>query len=331
MIEIKNLNLNVGDFKLKNINLSINNGEFYVLLGPSGSGKTLLIDAISGFIKSENNGIYIDGINIDKFLIEDRNLSVCYQEFNLFPHMTVEKNIKYGFKYRKNYDENFFYEIIDILNISHLLNKYPNVLSGGEKQRVSLARSLVIKPKILLLDEPLSALDSNIKETLIRDIKRIHKRFNITVLMITHNFEEAFYLADKISVINNGEIKQSGTLNEIFNFPNNKFIANFVGMKNIFKASLIKISNFGYIGIRSENVKISYNVLNLDYNYQGKIVEITMLKSYIEIIVFTDIKNIVIYISLSEFLNKNYKINDIVYVAFNAGDISVLDEYDDEI
>ncbi|BEP29083.1 ABC transporter ATP-binding protein [Helicovermis profundi] len=329
MIEIKNLNLRFDRFSLKNINLKIKKGEFYIILGPSGAGKTLILDSIGGFIKSENDGIFINNQNVNNYKPENRNLSICYQEFSLFPHMTVKDNILYGFRFKKKIKENeeLYNELIKILNIEKLLNRFPTSLSGGEKQRVSLMRALVVKPEILLLDEPLSALDTQIKEKLIRDIKKIHKKYNITVLMITHSFEEAFYLGDKVSVINNGEIVQTGSMKEILHFPKNSFIANFVGMKNIFKGKYLKLDHDKYIGIRPESVFIGRKELECDLTKEGEVIEISIMNMYIELIVKISFGIIISYIPFNEQMKENFEVNEKIYVGINIEDISILEDF----
>jgi len=183
---IENLNVKLGDFTLKDINLNIRKGEFFAILGPTGTGKSVLLEVIAGVKPVKSGEIIIDGKNITKLKPEKRAISICYQDYCIFPHMTVRENINYGLRFRKDkenpkYKKNFDM-LIRLLKIDHLLERYPQNLSGGEKQRISLARGLIVEPEVLLLDEPLSALDPNIKERIQHELKKIHDELKITTI-----------------------------------------------------------------------------------------------------------------------------------------------------
>lgn len=269
MIEVQGAALQLGSFRLKDVDLRIETGDFFVLLGPTGTGKTVLLEAIAGLKFMEKGKIVLNGKDVSNKKPEKRNISICYQDCALFPHMKVKDNIRYGLRFagkgkHKRYAENFDM-LVDMLKIGHILDRYPLFLSGGEKQRVALARALVIEPEILLLDEPLSALDAGIKEIIESELKNIHQELKTTTIMVTHDFREAYYLADRIGIINDGAILQVGSVDEVFQHPNCRFVADFVGVKNIILCQDFACSFPGtvgdkpgkYVGIRPENIVVS--------------------------------------------------------------------------
>lgn len=235
--------------------------EMIVLFGPSGEGKTTLLNCIAGIIKPDEGKIEVNGkimfdsssrINVP---INKRNIGYVFQEYTLFPHLNVYENIAYGLKQPKN---NRPREAIEIKKMLHLLrlegleNHYPDQLSGGQKQRVAIARTLINRPQILLMDEPFSALDSAVREKLRQDLLRIHHQFSITILYVTHDMKEAFILGNKIAVLNRGRLEQMGDRKEVFYRPKTRNVARFVGTKNIFdgevtflnpEANIMKIKN----------------------------------------------------------------------------------------
>ena len=232
MIHIKDLEIQLGEFKLKKISFDVRQGEFYILLGPTGAGKSVILEAIGGLIKPRSGEIILNNKDVSKSKPETRNVAICYQDYALFPHFTVKENILYGLQFgskknKKEYKKDFL-ELTELLQIDHLVERYPENLSGGEKQRVSLARALIVRPDVLLMDEPLAALDSHIKDRLMRDIKKMHEKYQMTVIMVTHSFQEAYYLGNRVSVVNRGGIIQSGTMENILNHPDSLFVANFV-------------------------------------------------------------------------------------------------------
>ncbi|CAK7028771.1 molybdenum ABC transporter ATP-binding protein [Tissierella sp. P1] len=220
MLEIKNIQLRLGRFALNNIDLKINLGEYFVILGPSGSGKTVLLETIAGLYRPDSGNILYNKNDITLLPPEKRDIGFVYQDYELFPHMTVEDNIIFGLKIRgmnKKIILEKLYKLVSMLKIEHLLKRYPNKLSGGEKQRVALARAIIISPKILLLDEPLSALDIMIKPTLQQEIKNIHKEFKSTIIHVTHDIEEAIFLADRIGIMSDGNLLKVLESDEISN------------------------------------------------------------------------------------------------------------------
>jgi len=236
MIEIKDLSKNWREFSLEDINLTVDKGEYFVILGPTAAGKTLLLELIAGFYQPDSGEIWIDNKNVTGIPPEKRGIGFVYQDYSLFPHLTVKENIAFGLRIKNIPEEEVdrkTKEALDMLAISHLSNRYPGTLSGGEQQRVAIARAIVIGPCALLLDEPLSALDARTQILVRGEMKKIHKKSKLTTIHVTHDQTEAMVLADRIGVMMNGMMVQVGTPNEIFNQPRNEEVAEFVGMENI--------------------------------------------------------------------------------------------------
>ncbi len=239
MIRIENLETHLSGFNLYDINLSIERGEFFILMGPTGAGKTVLLEALAGLIPVRHGKIFIAGKDVTGLPPERRGIGIVYQDYVLFPHMTVTENIRYGLhfhKFGRGETEKRFGELIEELELQRLVNRFPLNLSGGELQRVALARALMVKPSVLLLDEPLSALDPNFREDIRHELKKIHQSSQTTFLMVTHDFAEALSLGNRGAVVNNGRIEQVGKMDDIFQRPSTMFVADFVGMKNIYDA-----------------------------------------------------------------------------------------------
>ena len=257
MIEIENISKNLGEFFLRDISFNIRDGEYFMILGPTGAGKTILLETIAGIYRPDKGKILMDGKDITYIPPKDRNISMVYQDYMLFPHLNVEQNIAFGLKLKKTSKEIIKDKVeknSKLLNIYHLLHRYPGTLSGGEKQRISIARAMVIEPYALLLDEPLAALDTQTRDRLRQELKRIHSITKITIVHVTHNFEEIFSLADRVSVMNEGRIIQVGSPDDIFRKPNSEFVANFVGVENLFKGKSIVENGSAHINIDGVNI-----------------------------------------------------------------------------
>lgn len=267
MIELKNVSKKLGDFHLKNIDLTVYDDEYLVILGPTGTGKTVILEVIAGLYEPDEGTIYFNNIDVNKLAPENRKIGFVYQDYLLFPHLNVEQNILFGLRVKKKPQEVLekkLKEIVDLLGIRHLLNRYPATLSGGEQQRVAIARSLITTPDVLLLDEPLSALDPSTKEKFQNELKLIHERTKTTTIHITHDFSEALFLADRICVMYQGQIIQIGTPNEIFNKPCNDFVAKFIGMENFFEGEIVQQNG-------KKGVKIGDTILNVSANLDGNV------------------------------------------------------------
>lgn len=237
MIIIKNLKVNLDDFLLQNIDLDIRSGEYFIILGPTGAGKTVLLEALAGLYPILEGRICIDGREITKLNPEKRGIGMVYQDQVLFPHLSVEENIAFGLKLRRCPKQEIkarIADIAEILGIAPLLGRSPPTLSGGEKQKVALARALITQPGVLLLDEPLSALDPETKEKMQQELAEVHRRVKVTVIHVTHDFEEAIALGHRVAVLNEGRIAQVGTPEEILRQPSSEFVARFALSRNIF-------------------------------------------------------------------------------------------------
>ncbi|HZJ85026.1 MAG TPA: ABC transporter ATP-binding protein [Syntrophomonadaceae bacterium] len=242
LLQVSKLNVKAGKFALRGINFSINDPNYLIILGPTGCGKTMLLETIAGLRKPTAGKINLQGINITDCPPEKRGLGFAYQDSLLYPFLTVKENILFGAKARKK-DKNpetvqRLHSLAEAMQIGHLLKRYPQALSGGEKQRVSLARAVLINPPILLLDEPLSALDPQTRHAMRNLLREIHLQEKIGIIHVTHDFNEALQLGSHLIVMNQGEILQEGKPIEIFNQPNSLFVANFLQCENIIKGKI---------------------------------------------------------------------------------------------
>jgi molybdate/tungstate transport system ATP-binding protein len=243
MIEVRNLSVKLGGFSLHEINLSVERGEYFILLGPTGAGKTVLLEAIAGVQDIHSGEIWLDGKQVARLEPERRRVSIVYQDHMLFPHLSVRENINFGLKIRaKKPDEIMKAQnrVVSLLRIEHLLHRKPDTLSGGEKQKVALARAIITAPEVLLLDEPLGALDPQTRDSVQQDLLRLQDELGVTVLHVTHDFEEAVTMADRIAVIGEGKIQQVGTADEIFRRPKSVFVARFTLASNLLAGTAVK-------------------------------------------------------------------------------------------
>jgi len=225
-----------GDFTaLNGVSLDIHEGEFFTLLGPSGCGKTTLLRMIAGFNSIEGGDFYFGEKRINDVAAHKRDIGMVFQNYAIFPHLTVKENVAYGLKARKVGKKEIdtrVAEALELVQISHLADRKPNELSGGQQQRVALARAFVIEPSVLLMDEPLSNLDAKLRVQMRTVIKKLQRRLGITTIYVTHDQEEALAISDRIAVMKDGNIMQIGTPNEIYAKPQNPFVAGFIGVSN---------------------------------------------------------------------------------------------------
>jgi ABC-type Fe3+/spermidine/putrescine transport system ATPase subunit len=241
LLRLEDICLKLGAFQLRKVSLEVRQGEYAVLLGPTGTGKTVLIETIAGIHRPDQGRIFLNNHDTTPLSPEARHLGVVYQDYALFPHLTVYGNIAFGLRLKDKVGKGVRHaveEMAGFLEIAHLLNRRPKHLSGGERQRVALARALVLKPHMLLLDEPLSALDRSTRDRLRRELKRIHEEIGVAILHITHDLSEAFFLADRLLVMREGAILQEGRPDEVFNRPANKFVAELLGIENFIPAEV---------------------------------------------------------------------------------------------
>ena len=241
-----------GDFTaLNGVSLNIREGEFFTLLGPSGCGKTTLLRMIAGFNSIEAGDFYFGEKRINDVAAHKRDIGMVFQNYAIFPHLTVRENVAYGLKARKTPKKEMdarVAEALELVQISHLAERKPNELSGGQQQRVALARAFVIEPSVLLMDEPLSNLDAKLRVQMRTVIKKLQRRLGITTIYVTHDQEEALAISDRIAVMKDGNIMQIGTPNEIYAKPQNPFVAGFIGVSNFMECDV----NNGEVNIQGE-------------------------------------------------------------------------------
>lgn len=283
-LEIENVCFSYNQNKtINNISLSVEEGSFTTLLGPSGCGKTTLLKLLSGFLTPQEGNIFINNINQNELETSQREIGIVFQDYALFPHFTVKENLLYGLKIKNKKEkvpskefyknaESLIQQSARLLGLVGLLDRFPHELSGGQQQRVALGRALILKPKILLMDEPLSSLDAKLRNQVRDELKEIQKDFGITTIYVTHDQEEALYLSDKIAVMNHGQIQQIGSPEEIYFKPKNKFVADFVG-----KANFIEEENACFI-VRPEWINLEKTESK---NSENKIISKTFLGSTI--------------------------------------------------
>lgn len=273
-LQLNNLSKSFGDNKVVNqLSLSIEKGEILCLLGPSGCGKTTTLKMIGGFLKADNGNILIDGKDIIDLPPEERPVSTVFQSYALFPHLTVLDNVIYGLKfqgYSKKDATQKGMEYLEIVGLKEYAKSKIHEISGGQQQRVALVRSLIVNPKVLLLDEPLSNLDAKLRIKMREEIKSIQKKFNMTMVFVTHDQEEALVLGDKIAIMNEGDLIQIGSPEEVYYNPSSLFSMNFLGVSNKIEDS--KGKDFY---VRPENV-----IITPDGDIKGRIINRTFLGFY---------------------------------------------------
>lgn len=355
-IQLDGLSVDLAEFHLREIDLDISAGEYFVILGPTGSGKTVLLETIAGLYAPHGGHIFVDGEDIIDMPPESRAIGFVYQDYALFPHLTVAANIAFGLKLRRVEQQDINEQVSTmsrLLGIDHLLDRMPKTLSGGEQQRIALARALIIKPRLLLLDEPLSALDPETRDGLQRELTHIHRELGTTTLHVTHNFEEAVALGDRIAVVNKGRVIQVGTPDDIFRRPASEFVARFVGVRNIFQGQIkgkskngSKTLAFGGLNlaivtertgtirasIRPEDIIISTEAFYSSARncFQGRIVDITDLGTLVYVAVeisskdtranSTEFTCVITRRSLDEMALRE---NDLVHISFKASAVHI--------
>lgn len=275
---------------VRDINLEIYEDEILTLLGPSGCGKTTILRAIGGFVETTSGEITIDNEDVTKLAPEKRPTGMVFQSYNLWPHMNVYENLAFGLKIRKVSEteiEESIKDMLALIQMSGFEEKYPNQLSGGQQQRIAIGRSLLLKPSVLLLDEPFSALDAKIRMQMREELKRIQQKLKTTVVFVTHDQEEAMSISDRIVVMDKGKISQVGTPSEIYDEPENRYVASFIGEMNFLnnekesiafrpESILIKSDGTGEYAGQIEAVMPLGHYYSVTLNYQG-----TSLKAFV--------------------------------------------------
>lgn len=284
-LEIKELKFKVGEQEiLKGIDLHVEDGEFFVFLGPSGCGKTTTLRMVAGLADPTSGKILMDSKVINDLSPSQRGIAMVFQDYALYPHKTVFENIAFPLRIqhkKTSYIKQRVQETAALLRIDHLLKKKPSSISGGERQRVAMARALIKNPKLLLMDEPLSNLDAKLRDIVRFELKRIHKETGVTTIYVTHDQIEAMTLGTRIAVMDKGSIVQMGTPDDLFHEPTNEFIASFIGtpaMNIIYSEPVLKqlgITNGNHAGIRPRRIKLRNE--GSDISFTGTIVGVNLL------------------------------------------------------
>jgi len=324
---------------IKNFNLEIKNSEFLTLLGPSGSGKTTVLNMIAGFIQQTSGSILIGKNSIENLPTEKRNVGMVFQSYSLFPHMNIFDNVAFPLKMRnenkKTVNEKVRYAL-NLVNLDGVEKRMPNELSGGQRQRIAFARAIVFKPKVLLMDEPLGALDLKLREKMQIEIRNYHKEINCTILYVTHDQGEALTLSDRIVIMNKGKIVQIDDPKNIYDNPVSKFAANFIGESNILNINELNINkknlfleNKKFFSIRPEKLKLidekfikneNQVLLNLKIN------QIIFLGDIIKYICNDNNNNTIILKKTRIDNEDNFNISDTIKVYFNINECTLLKE-----
>ena len=256
IVQLKNVNKMYGEnHVVKDLNMDVYEGEFLSILGPSGCGKTTTLRMIAGFEQQTSGGIIVEGEAVENKEPFDRNVNTVFQSYALFPHMTVYDNVAFGLKMKKFKKAEIKKEVTQALSLVQLEGfekRYPSQLSGGQRQRVAIARAIVNKPRVLLLDEPLGALDMKLRKQMQIELKRLQKKLAITFVYVTHDQEEALTMSDRIAVMNGGVLEQIDVPAEIYEHPKTKFVADFIGESNLFEAVVDEING--------ENIRVSMEI-----------------------------------------------------------------------
>ena len=242
-VSVQNVTMQFGDFTaVDDVSFTVTKGEFVTLLGPSGCGKTTLLNMVSGFLQPTSGTIEIGGKDVTFVPPERRDTAMCFQSYALFPHLSVAENLQFGLKQKRLPAAERKQRLMDVaekLDLVAQLEKLPNQLSGGQQQRVALGRALTMRPSVVLFDEPLSNLDAKLRDSVRLEIRKIQADYNLAAVYVTHDQGEALAMSDRILIMRNGRIEQSGTPNEIYNFPQTSFVADFIGDANILDATII--------------------------------------------------------------------------------------------
>ena len=329
-----------------NVSCTFEAGTLTTLLGPSGCGKTTSLRIIAGLERATSGKILVENVDVTLLPATDRDVSMVFQSYALFPHMSVLENVSYGLKMINVPKEEFTeksLETLKLVNLEGYENRMPSELSGGQQQRVAVARAIVLKPKVLLFDEPLSNLDAKLRRQVREDIREIQQKLGVTTIYVTHDQEEALAISDKVIVMNNAVIAQQGSPKELYNFPKTKFVANFIGDANVVKAEIINQNNNIY-EIRLAEMKInikSEQKLESSVSVSLRPEKITILKNPEENSIYASVNNasfvgnsyqyIVnskvgkIYIVSSD-TNEIFNVGENVYLKFDEKELRLLND-----
>jgi putative spermidine/putrescine transport system ATP-binding protein len=311
-VKVSNISRVYGNFHaLKGVNLDVAPGEFVTLLGPSGSGKSTLLKLLAGFDKPSTGDILIDGKSVVEIPSHLRQIGMVFQNYALFPHMTVAQNIGFPLSVRGVSEQEIAEKVKSVLDIIHMDrfgHRFPRELSGGQQQRVALARAIVFNPKVMLMDEPLGALDRHLREQLKFEIKRIQRQLNMTVLFVTHDQDEALVMSDQVVVMKEGHIEQKASPRDLYNKPRNRFIASFIGESNVLPVASVSPALCDLSGSRHDNeyVMVRPEFVNLhaqrphDWAMEGIVDEMIFLGESTRFIINTGTASITVKKSNSD-------------------------------
>lgn len=318
-LRVEDMHINLGEFSLKGVSIELGRGEYHTIMGPTGAGKTILLECIIGFYRPEKGRVFLDGKDITDDPPEKRRIGIVYQDYALLPHKDVFGNIEYGLKKTDRDKESRREKILKIsesLNISHILHRKPTTLSGGEQQRTALARALVVEPRLLLMDEPLSALDPQTRQTTRSLLRKLMRDSDVTVLHITHDMDDVWALADRVAIMRNGRLEQHDTMRSVFNRPNSRFIADFVGA-TIYEGTTLPGCN-GYCNIDVQGLQLA----TVDRAKAGEQVRVVLRPE--NVMVFqkrpekTSIQNLV-----EATLEDYYKEGVLYHLSFRSGEVNI--------
>lgn len=295
-VELKDVKKQFGSVKaVHNANITFEEGSFTTLLGPSGCGKTTILRMVAGLEAPSSGDILIGGSRINDVPIHKRNLGLVFQNYALFPHKTIGQNIAFGLKYRDVSKEDVQQRVrqaLDVVRLPGVEDRYPSQLSGGQQQRIALARAIVIEPSVLLLDEPLSALDANLREEMRVELTLIQERIGVTTIFVTHDQSEALAMSDKIIVMSAGQVEQEGEPEQVYNFPASEFVARFLGAANILDASVLAVDHdtvsikspiFGEINVARGRIPTSgFNPENIQFVVRAEKITLTAAEETVE-------------------------------------------------
>ena len=319
-VELKDVAVKYGDFlALKNINLYVEAGEGLVLLGPSGCGKTTLLKAVAGLMPVAHGRVYIGGRDVTYLPPDKRGVSMVFQDLALFPHLNVFENVAFGLRLRRLPEREVRRQVMWALELVRLdpqqfMERKIHQLSGGQQQRVALARALVVQPEVLLLDEPFSHIDLDVKNQLLEELKILHNKLGFTLIYVTHDRFEAVEVGDRIALMRAGEIVQVGKPVDLYKRPRNRFVAEFFGEANIIPASLLGGAREGYAVVRPEDVVIGNSPT---YRFRGQVIDITFLWHYLKVEIQSNGYIFKAYVDLETPI----AVGDVVEFGFDAKDV----------
>ena len=353
ILQINSLSKNYEDFfAVDNISSEVKKGEFLTLLGPSGSGKTTTLMMIAGFVEPASGDILIEGKSIVSIPAHKRNIGMVFQNYALFPHLTVFENIAFPLKMRKmdkKEIEKKVHEVLELVRLPGVSGRYPKQLSGGQQQRVALARALVFNPPLVLMDEPLGALDKQLREHMQLEIKHIQEALNMTVIYVTHDQAEALTMSDTIAVMNHGRIMQYGSAEDMYERPANKFVAEFIGESNFIEAGVEKIDDTSihvmtggqlkikaepnhevsmgqdvFFTLRPERILFQNEAEHLDNAFHGIVEEVVYVGEISKYMIRLNESDLIILKQQNRLGVRKYKKQDKVTIGWNMEDMMLI-------